>query len=71
MTKWCMLCCDISTYRVRCRWLFAEIGVNNTGYACSAIAWASRMLELLREEEVQSLGRKEIGIVPRFLHKTQ
>lgn len=46
-----MLCCDISMYCVRCRWLFAEITVNNMGYACSAIAWASRMLELLREEE--------------------
>lgn len=41
------------------------------GYACSAIAWASRMLELLREEEVQPLGREEIGIVPHFLYKTQ
>lgn len=52
-----MLCCDISLYCVRCRWLFAVIGVNNMGYACSAIAWASRMLEMLREEEVQPLGR--------------
>lgn len=59
-----MLCCDISMYCVRCRWLFADIGVNNMGFACSAIAWASRMLELLREEAVQPLGREEIGIVP-------
>lgn len=65
-----MLCCDISMYCVRCRWLFADISVNNMGFACSAIAWASRMLELLREE-VQHLGREEIGIVPFFLYKTR
>lgn len=27
------------------------------GYACSAIAWASRMLELLREEGGTALGK--------------
>lgn len=57
MTEWCMLCCDISIYCVRCRWLFREIGVNNMGSACSAIAWASRMLELLREEGGTALGK--------------
>ena len=55
----CYLFNDLSKCSVRCRWLFTEISVMNMDYACSAIAWASRMLELLRKEEVEPLERED------------
>jgi len=60
----CCLFHDLSEYSVRCRWLFTEISVMNMDYACSAVARASRMLELLRKEEVEPLEREDRNCSP-------
>lgn len=60
----CVFHC-LPKYSVRCRWLFTEISVMNMDYACLAIAWASRMLELQRKEEVEPL-EKEDGNCSQF-----
>ncbi|KAM6046534.1 uncharacterized protein VSU04_013197 [Chlamydotis macqueenii] len=74
----CPACLLFIRYSARYRWLSTEISVMHTDYACLAIAWPSRMLELLRRFDLSAFQlflTLEIPVCVYFLwipsHKTE